>query len=215
MLLITETIEDIRTVVEEATETKKKNYFIEGIMLQAETVNRNGRCYPLVILEQEINRYCDNYVIKKRALGELNHPQGPTLNLDKVSHLICEIKRSGNDFYGKAKILETPMGKIVQNLIDEGALLGVSSRGMGSLEKINGVNYVKPDFTLSAIDIVADPSAPNAFVNGIMEGKEWIWDNGLLKEKVIDGYHKELKKSSKKQLEKKAVSLFEDFLRRL
>jgi len=215
MYLITETIENVKTVVEEAAETKKKNYFIEGIMLQAETVNRNGRCYPITILENEINRYCQHYVEKRRALGELNHPQGPSLNLDKVSHLICEIKRNGNDFYGKAKILETPMGKIVQNLIDEGALLGVSSRGMGSLEKINGVNYVKPDFCLSAIDIVADPSAPNAFVNGIMEGKEWVWDNGILKEKVIDGYHRELKKTPKRTLEKKAISLFEDFLRRL
>lgn len=215
MYLITETIENVKTVVEEAAETKKKNYFIEGIMLQAETVNRNGRCYPITILENEIKRYCENYVDKKRALGELNHPQGPSLNLDKVSHLICEIKRNGNDFFGKAKILETPMGKIVQNLIDEGALLGVSSRGMGSLEKINGVNYVKPDFCLSAIDIVADPSAPNAFVNGIMEGKEWIWDNGILKEKVIHGYQQEIKKTSKRNLEKKAISLFEDFLRRL
>lgn len=215
MYLITETIENVKTVVEEVTESKKKNYFIEGIMLQAETVNRNGRCYPITILEKEINRYCENYVMKKRALGELNHPQGPSLNLDKVSHLICEIKRNGNDFYGKAKILETPMGKIVQNLIDEGALLGVSSRGMGSLEKINGVNYVKPDFCLSAIDIVADPSAPNAFVNGIMEGKEWIWDNGILKERVISEYKNEISKASKKQLEKRAIALFEDFLRRL
>lgn len=215
MLLITETNENIKAVVEESAESKKKNYFIEGIMLQAETVNRNGRCYPIAILENEINRYCDNYVSKKRALGELNHPSGPSLNLDKVSHLICEIKRSGNDFYGKAKILETPMGKIVQNLIDEGALLGVSSRGMGSLEKINGVNYVKPDFTLAAIDIVADPSAPNAFVNGIMEGKEWIWDNGLLKEKTIDGYKKEIKSTPKKDLQKKTIQLFEDFLRRI
>ena len=215
MYLITETIENVKTVIEEATESKKKNYFIEGIMLQAETVNRNGRCYPITILEKEINRYCENYVMKKRALGELNHPQGPSLNLDKVSHLICEIKRNGNDFFGKAKILETPMGKIVQNLIDEGALLGVSSRGMGSLENINGVNYVKSDFCLSAIDIVADPSAPNAFVNGIMEGKEWIWDNGLLKEKVIDGYKKQLNKTPKKNLEKKAIYLFEDFFRRI
>jgi len=215
MYLITETNENIKTVVEESAETKKKNYFIEGIMLQAETVNRNGRCYPITILEKEISRYNENYVCKKRALGELNHPQGPSLNLDKVSHLIIEIKRDGNNFLGKAKILETPMGKIVQNLIDEGALLGVSSRGMGSLEKINGINYVKPDFTLSAIDIVADPSAPNAFVNGIMEGKEWVWDNGILKEKVISGYKKEIKRTPKKQLQEKAISLFEDFLRRL
>lgn len=215
MKLITETLETLKPIVE-AKEDGKKNYFLEGIMLQAETVNRNGRKYPLIILENEIGRYHQNFIVKKRALGELNHPQGPTVNLDRVSHMIVELRKNGNDFIGKAKILcETPMGNIVKNLIDEGALLGVSSRGMGSLKKVNEVNEVQPDFTLSAIDIVADPSAPNAFVNGIMEGKEWVWDNGILKETVINTYHKELSKTSRKNLEKKAVQLFEDFFRKL
>ena len=215
MKLITETLETLKPIVE-AKEDGKKNYFLEGIMLQAETVNRNGRKYPLVILENEIGRYHQNFIVKKRALGELNHPQGPTVNLDRVSHMIVELRKNGNDFIGKAKILcETPMGNIVKNLIDEGALLGVSSRGMGSLKKVNEVNEVQPDFTLSAIDIVADPSAPNAFVNGIMEGKEWVWDNGILKETVINTYHKELSKTSRKNLEKKAAKLFEDFFRKL
>jgi len=215
MKLITETLETIKPIVE-AREDGKKSYFLEGIMLQAETVNRNGRKYPLVILENEIGRYHQNFIVKKRALGELNHPQGPTVNLDRVSHMIVELKKNGNDFIGRAKILcETPMGNIVKNLIDEGALLGVSSRGMGSLKKVNEINEVQPDFSLSAIDIVADPSAPNAFVNGIMEGKEWVWDNGVLKETVINNYHKELSKTSRKNLEKKAIELFEDFFRRL
>ena len=215
MKLITEHNEDVKPLIE-AREDGKKSYFIEGIMLQAETVNRNGRMYPLSILSEEIGRYNDNYIIKNRAMGELNHPTSPTVNLDKVCHMITEMKKSGNDFIGKAKILtETPMGAIVKNLIDEGACLGVSSRGMGSLQKINGVNIVQKDFTLSAIDIVADPSAPGAFVNGIMEGKEWIWDNGILKEQQISEYHNYLKKTPKRKLERKALELFEDFLRRL
>jgi hypothetical protein len=215
MKLITEHTEDVKPLIE-AREDGKKSYFIEGIMLQAETVNRNGRMYPLSILSEEIGRYNDNYIIKNRAMGELNHPTSPTVNLDKVCHMITEMKKSGNDFIGKAKILtETPMGAIVKNLIDEGACLGVSSRGMGSLQKINGVNIVQKDFTLSAIDIVADPSAPGAFVNGIMEGKEWIWDNGILKEQRISEYHNQLKKTPKRKLERKALELFEDFLRRL
>ena len=149
-------------------------------------------------------------------MGELNHPTSPTVNLDKVCHMITEMKKSGNDFIGKAKILtETPMGAIVKNLIDEGACLGVSSRGMGSLQKINGVNIVQKDFTLSAIDIVADPSAPGAFVNGIMEGKEWIWDNGILKEQQISEYHNKLKKTPKRKLEERALSLFNHFLRNI
>jgi hypothetical protein len=215
MKLITEHTEDVKPLIE-AREDGKKSYFIEGIMLQAETVNRNGRMYPLSILSEEIGRYNTNYIVKNRAMGELNHPTSPTVNLDKVCHMITEMKKSGNDFIGKAKILtETPMGAIVKNLIDEGACLGVSSRGMGSLQKINGVNIVQKDFTLSAIDIVADPSAPGAFVNGIMEGKEWIWDNGILKEQQISEYHNELKKTPKRKLERVALELFENFLRRL
>ena len=214
MKLITEEVSKVEFITEGKGSSQK--CYIKGIFLQAEQVNRNGRMYPLSILSEEIGRYNDNYIIKNRAMGELNHPTSPTVNLDKVCHMITEMKKSGNDFIGKAKILtETPMGAIVKNLIDEGACLGVSSRGMGSLQKINGVNIVQKDFTLSAIDIVADPSAPGAFVNGIMEGKEWIWDNGILKEQRISEYHNQLKKTPKRKLERKALELFEDFLRRL
>ena len=214
MKLITETIENVKTLVE-ASDNGSKNYFIEGIMMQGERVNRNGRMYSLPILEGECKRYTKEYVNKKRALGELNHPAGPSVNLDRVSHMIVELNQNGSDFIGKAKILDTPMGKIVKSLIDEGALLGVSSRGMGSLKKVNEVNEVQSDFTLSAIDIVADPSAPDAFVNGILEGKEWIWDNGILKEKQIAEYNNNLRKVSSRDFEKAAMNLFEDFLRKL
>lgn len=212
MKLITETFEDIKPLIE-SREDGKKNYFIQGIMLQAESVNRNGRSYPIAILENEIQNYQNNFISKKRALGELNHPAGPTVNLDRCSHMIVEITKNGFDFHGKAKILDTPMGLIVQSLINEGALLGVSSRGMGSLQKINNVNVVQPDFSLSAIDIVSDPSAPHAFVNGIMEGKEWIWSNGILEEQIIDSFKKEIIKTPRKLLEKKALYLFEKFLK--
>lgn len=214
MKLITETIENVKALVE-SSETGAKNYFIEGIMMQAETVNRNGRKYSINILENECKRYLKEYVNKKRALGELNHPSGPSVNLDRVSHMIVELNQDGNNFIGKAKILDTPMGKIVKSLIDEGALLGVSSRGMGSLKKVNEINEVQSDFTLSAIDIVADPSAPHAFVNGILEGKEWVWDNGLLKEHEIDGMKKQIQKISSKDFERKAIEIFEKFIKRL
>jgi hypothetical protein len=214
MKLITETVEDTETIVE-SNEAGGKNYFIKGVMMEANTVNRNGRLYESKILMAETKRYATEYVDKRRALGELNHPSGPTVNLDRVSHIITTLTESGTQVMGKAKILDTPMGRIVKNLIDEGAKLGVSSRGMGSLEKKNGVNYVKEDFTLAAIDIVADPSAPNAFVNGILEGKEWIWNNGFLEERKIATYEKELKKTSPRKLEENAVRLFTDFLRRL
>jgi hypothetical protein len=214
MKLITETIEDTETLVE-SNESGGKNYFIKGIMMEANTVNRNGRMYESKILMAEARRYTTEYVDKKRALGELNHPAGPTVNLDRVSHMITNLSESGTQVLGKAKIMDTPMGRIVKNLIDEGAKLGVSSRGMGSLEKRNGVNYVKEDFTLAAIDIVADPSAPNAFVNGILEGKEWIWDNGFLVEKQIANYEKQLKRTPRRKLEENAIKLFSDFLRRI
>ena len=214
MKLITETIEDVENIVE-SNESGGKNYFIKGVMMESNTLNRNGRMYDKQILIKETLRYTVEYVDKKRALGELNHPSGPTVNLDRVSHLILNLNESGNQIQGKAKVLDTPMGKIVKNLIDEGARLGVSSRGMGSLEKRHGINYVKEDFTLSAIDIVADPSAPNAFVNGILEGKEWIWNNGFLQEKEIAKYDKELKRSSKKKLEENAIKLFSHFLRNI
>lgn len=213
MKLITETIENVKTLVE-ATENGK-NYFIEGIMMQGETVNRNGRKYGISILENECRRYLKDYIDKKRALGELNHPSGPSVNLDRVSHMIVELRQDGNNFIGKAKILDTPMGKIVKSLIDEGALLGVSSRGMGSLKKVNEINEVQPDFTLSAIDIVADPSAPDAFVNGILEGKEWVWHNGFFKEKEVSEMKKEIVKTSRKDMESKAIKMFENFLRKI
>ena len=210
MKLITEMNEDVRLVTED--KDGKKNYFIEGIFMQAEQKNRNGRVYPMGILEREVKRYCQDLVEKKRALGELNHPQGPTVNLDRVSHMITELYFRGNDCYGKAKVLETPMGKIVKSLIDEGAQLGVSSRGMGSLKDIGGINEVQQDFMLSAVDVVADPSAPNAFVNGIMEGAEWVWDNGILREKTINEYKKEIQRASKHELEEKMLYVFNRFM---
>ena len=213
MKLITEMTEEVRLVTED--KEGKKNYFIEGVFMQAEQKNRNGRVYPMGILENEVKRYNDEYVGKKRALGELNHPQGPTVNLDRVSHLITELKFNGNDCIGRAKVLDTPMGKIVKNLIDEGAQLGVSSRGMGSLKDVGGINEVQKDFMLSAVDVVADPSAPNAFVNGIYEGAEWVWDNGILKEKEVARMQREYEYASVKEKEQKAIHLFERFLKKL
>jgi hypothetical protein len=214
MKLITETVEDVETIVE-SSESGGKTYKLKGVMMESDTQNRNGRIYEGKILKKETQRYISEYVNKSRALGELNHPSGPTVNLDRVSHMVTKLNESGKQILGEAKIIDTPMGKIVKNLIDAGAKLGVSSRGMGSLEKRNGVNYVKDDFTLAAIDIVADPSAPNAFVDGILEGKEWIWDNGLLVEKQISEYQKKLKKVSKRKLEEEAIKLFSDFLRKI
>ena len=214
MKLITEKNENVHYLVEEDSDGKK-SHFIHGVFMQAEQKNRNGRIYELPILEKEVKRYTDSFVSKNRALGELNHPQGPTVNLDRVSHMIKELSFNGNDCIGKAKLLDTPMGNIAKNLVNEGAQLGVSSRGMGSLEDRNGVNYVKPDFMLSAVDIVADPSAPGAFVNGIMEGKEWIWDNGTIKEKTIDGYREMIEKASRRELEEKASIAFKHFLSKL
>jgi len=215
MKLITEMTEDIRCIIEEDKDTGKKNHFIHGVFMQAEQKNRNGRIYERKILENEVKRYSESFVNKNRAMGELNHPQGPTVNLDRVSHMIKDLKFEGNDVVGKAKLLDTPMGNIAKNLVNEGAQLGVSSRGMGSLEERNGVNYVKDDFMLSAVDIVADPSAPGAFVNGIMEGKEWIWENGILHEKQINEYCKMIAKASAKELEEKAIYAFKDFISKL
>jgi len=214
MKLITETVEDVETLIE-SNEAGSKTYKLKGVMMESDTQNRNGRIYESKILVKETQRYVVEYVNKHRAMGELNHPSGPTVNLDRVSHLIESLRISGKQVIGEAKIIDTPMGKIVKNLIDAGAKLGVSSRGMGSLEKRNGVNYVKEDFTLAAIDIVADPSAPNAFVDGILEGKEWIWNNGLLVEKQIANYERQLKRTPKKKLEENAIKLFSDFLRNL
>ena len=217
MKLITEMTENVEFLVETNEDTGKKNHFIQGVFMQAEQRNKNGRVYPLGIMENEVTRYGKEYVGKKRALGELNHPQGPTVNLDRVSHMISELKMVGNDVHGKAKLMDTPMGKIAQCLVQDGASLGVSSRGMGSL-KMNdstGINEVQKDFMLSAIDIVADPSAPGAFVNGIMEGKEWIWDNGVIKEKQIEQYRKVIEKSTTRNLEENAIKAFAHFLSKL
>ena len=185
MKLISEQLQDVEFIKEEK-DNGKKDYKIKGIFMQADIKNRNGRVYPMDVLDKEVKRYNDEYVDKKRAFGELGHPEGPTVNLDKVSHMITKLEPNGKNIIGEAKIMDTPNGKIVKTLMDEGATLGVSSRGMGSLEPKNGANYVKKDFYLAtAADIVADPSAPNAFVEGIMEGKEWVWDNGSLIESEL------------------------------
>jgi len=213
MKLITETVEEVAYLTE--NKDGEKQYFIEGVFMQAEQKNKNGRVYPKQILAKEANRYVTEYVNKNRALGELNHPTGPSVNLDRVSHKVTWLYENNNDFYGKAKILDTPCGQIVKNLMSEGVKLGVSTRGMGSLEKRGGVNVVKEDFMLAAIDIVADPSAPNAFVNGIMEGKEWVWDNGLLKEQQIAEYRNTLNKTPSRKLQAESIKLFADFLRKI
>ena len=208
--------EDIQLVSELNEATGEKEYFIEGIFMQSEQKNRNGRVYPKSVIMNEVKRYNTEYVAKNRAMGELNHPQGPTVNLDRVSHIIKELKQQGNDVYGKAKIMDTPMGRIAKNLIDEGAKLGVSSRGMGTLKQNDeGVNEVQKDFMLAAVDIVADPSAPNAFVNGIMEGAEWVWDNGILVERQVSEYKREIEEASKQDLEEKALKIFGDFISKL
>ena len=212
MKLITELVEDVKYIQEDSG-NGGKDYYIEGVFLQSEVKNRNGRVYPTPTLIKECRRYIKEYVDKGRALGELNHPTGPTVNLDRVSHMVKSLNESGRDVVGRAKVLGTPMGNIVKNLINEGAKLGVSSRGMGSLSAKNGYQEVQEDFMLAAIDIVADPSAPNAFVNGIMEGKEWVWDNGILKAQEIEKYHKTISKSSSRNLEKNMMKVFEHFLR--
>jgi hypothetical protein len=213
--LISESAEDVEYIVEEK-ENGKKNYKIRGIFMQADVKNRNGRVYPLEVLQKEVAKYNKNFIRENRAFGELGHPEGPTVNLERVSHMVTELHPDGKNFIGEAKIIETPMGKIVKNLIDEGAKLGVSSRGMGSLEQKNGANYVRDDFYLAtAADIVADPSAPNAFVEGIMEGKEWVWDHGSL----VEAHVAEMKKVfdvKKRQRDAKIGALaFANFLKKL
>ena len=213
-------ISEEATNVEFLTEAKKdgsKNYFIEGIFLQSDTKNRNGRIYPKAILQKEAKRYTEKFINTKRAFGELGHPDGPTVNLERVSHMIEELQEVDSNFMGRAKILDTPYGKIVKNLIDEGARWGVSSRGMGSLKSAkDGIQEVQDDFYLAtAADIVADPSAPDAFVHGIMEGKEWIWDNGLLREQEIQQIKNTIEKSSRKDREQTLVNAFEDFIVKL
>jgi len=216
MKLISEEATNVEFLTED-TKSGGKNYFIEGIFMQANKKNRNGRIYPTEILQKEAKRYTTEFIKKKRAFGELGHPDGPTVNLERVSHMIEELEEVDQNFMGRAKILDTPYGKIVKNLIDEGAQLGVSSRGMGSLKAgRNGISEVQGDFYLAtAADIVADPSAPDAFVAGIMEGKEWVWDNGLLKETQIQEYKDKIEKSSRKDRENVLVEAFKDFIVKL
>ena len=216
MKLITEEISKVEFITEGKGAAKKS--YIKGIFLQAEQVNRNGRMYPLAIMEREVNRYNEAFVQKGRALGELGHPDGPTVNLDRVSHKICELYKDGNNFIGKAQLLETPMGKIAKSLISEGVCLGVSSRGVGSLKMTNeGHKIVGEDFMLAtAADIVADPSAPDAFVQGIMEGKEWVWEGGILRERLAEQTQKRINTLvDQKRLEEHKLNLFNDFLSNL
>ena len=216
MKLIREEIESVDFIIEE--KNGKKSMFIEGIFLQGDLKNRNGRMYPMETLRREVARYNENHVMSGRALGELGHPDGPTVNLDRVSHKITSLKENGSNFIGKAKILNTPMGKIAESLIAEGVKLGVSSRGIGSLRQTReGVNIVGDDFMLStAADIVADPSAPDAFVEGIMEGKEWVWDGGILRESFAKKTYKQINTLvTQRQLDEKKLDLFNDFLNNL
>jgi len=211
MKLITETIEDIE-ILTEANASGEKQYKIKGVFMQADIKNRNGRVYPVETLGKEVKRYTTEYINKRRAFGELGHPDGPTVNLERVSHMITSLKSEGKNFIGEAKIMDTPYGKIVKNLIDEGAQLGVSSRGMGSIS--NGT--VGKDFYLAtAADIVADPSAPDAFVEGIMEGKEWVWDNGVLKSKTVEEYKKEIERTRRSELAEVKSNIFKDFITKL
>ena len=214
MKLISEEILNVDFLTEE--NEGKKRHFIEGVFLQAEVKNRNGRMYPVKTLAREVAKYDESYIQKGRALGELGHPDGPSINLDRVSHRIVSLNQEGNNFIGKAQILDTPMGNIAKSLLDEGVKLGVSSRGMGSLIKKEGCNVVADDFMLAtAADIVADPSAPDAFVNGIMEGKEWVWANGNVHESKIDEIKKRIDNAAVRQLEERKISAFSEFLKNL
>ena len=211
MKLITETIENVEVITEGKGDDKK--LYIEGVFLQSEIKNRNGRMDPFSVLEKEVERYNEEYVKTSRALGELGHPDGPTVNLDRVSHRITSLRAEGNNFIGKAQILSTPNGNIAKALLDEGVKLGVSSRGMGSIDKREDCGVVMDDFMLAtAADIVADPSAPDAFVNGIMEGKEWAWDNGILKETKVAKYQRYMDNATRKNLEERTLKVFNDFL---
>ena len=211
MKLITETIENIEVLTEQNA-SGKKDYKIKGVFMQADIKNRNGRVYPVQTLAKEVKRYNEQFINKKRAFGELGHPDGPTVNLERVSHMITSLKPEGKNFVGEAKIMDTPYGKIVKNLIDEGAQLGVSSRGMGSIQ---GSTVGKDFYLATAADIVADPSAPDAFVEGIMEGKEWVWDNGVLKSMEVEKYKQEIENTRRAELAEAKASIFNDFLSKL
>ncbi len=214
MKLISEEISNAEMLVEETN--GKKNYKIKGVFLQSDIKNRNGRIYENDILTKEVKRYNQEFINKKRAFGELGHPDGPTVNLERVSHMITKLSPEGKNFIGEAKIMDTPYGKIVKGLIDEGAQLGVSSRGMGSLVQKNGANYVGKDFYLAtAADIVADPSAPDAFVEGIMENKEWVWDNGVIKAQDIEEYKEHIQEAKRLKLAEAKVKVFKNFIEKL
>jgi hypothetical protein len=216
MKLIKEVTEEIKYISELNEETGKKSHFIEGVFLQSNLKNRNGRMYPKEVMQKEVARYTKESIEKKRAYGELGHPDGPTVNLDRVSHMIVGLKEEGDNYIGRAKILDTPMGRIVKELIDEGASLGVSSRGLGSLKERNGVNEVQEDFMLAtAADIVADPSAPDAYVQGIMENKEWTFVNGIWQEKELEESKDMIRAASTKELEAVKMQVFENFLTKL
>ena len=216
MKLIREELTDVQLIAE-ADESGNKQYSIKGTFMQANIKNRNGRVYPMEVLEKEVNRYRKEFIDRKRAFGELGHPEGPTVNLERVSHMVTKLENDGKgNYYGEAKITNTPFGKIVKELINEGAQLGVSSRGMGSLENKGGTNYVKNDFYLAtAADIVADPSAPSAFVQGVMEGKEWVWDNGIIKEQDVSEIQKEIMSAKRDELTEVQVGAFDKFMRKL
>ena len=214
MKLIKELNEEVDYLVEE--NEGKKSHYIQGVFLQSEITNRNGRMYPKSVLDREVKNYSEKYIKTNRALGELGHPEGPTVNLDRVSHKITELKEDGNNFVGKAKLLDTPMGNIAKNLLGEGVKLGVSSRGMGTLKRENGSSVVGEDFMLAtAADIVSDPSAPDAFVEGIMEGKEWVWENGRLAEKDVAAIKHELDHATLINIQEKKISAFETFIKGL
>jgi len=209
--------DDVNYLIEEDPKTGKKHAFIEGVMLQTEVKNKNGRIYPMEVMRKEVARYNKEYVEQSRAYGELGHPEGPTINLERTSHLITSLKEDGKNFIGKAKILSTPMGEIVKSLLDDGARLGVSSRGMGSLKASNGgVQMVQSDFQLAtAADIVADPSAPDAFVDGVMEGVEWVWDNGVIKAQKIEEYKHSIARARTHKLQEVKLQVYSDFLKNL
>ncbi len=216
MRLITEFVDDDLDIIVEANKkTGEKQYAIEGVFMQSEAKNKNGRIYEKAVMEKAVNKYIDEQVKTGRAVGELNHPDGPTVNLDKVSHKINSLHFQGNDVVGKASILKTPMGKIVEGLLDGGVKLGVSSRGMGSLVSKRGAQYVGDDFMLSTIDIVQDPSAPSAFVNGVMEGVEWVWDSGVLKPQDIELIETEIKSTKSKHLPEVEIRAFKNFLSKI
>ena len=214
--LITEQVQDVQILKEEDEKTGKKNYKLKGIFLQGDIKNRNGRVYPVEVLEKEVKRYNKEFIAENRGYGELGHPEGPTVNLERVSHMVTSLERDGKNFIGEAKVMSTPMGKIVENIMDDGGKLAVSSRGMGSLEQKKGANYVKNDFYLAtAADIVADPSAPQAFVEGIMEGREWVWNNGILKEVEIAEIQEDIERNIRSRNAKYQALAFAKFLKKL